>query len=83
MAVVSLTNMRDILLPYFRMTPEERAAAMEAYNREMAVRGAAERTKYDAMSQAERDEYDALTDGMMPRLAGASERMAERRSRNR
>lgn len=72
------TAFRDIIMRGLRTTPEERAEANQRARAPLAETAAAERGRYDAMSEAERDEYDALTDGMMPRLPGVAERQAER-----
>lgn len=65
---VSLTQVRDILLPGLRMTPEERKSARQLADRDMQEKIAAERAHYHSLSESERREYDALTEGMMPRL---------------
>lgn len=67
---ISIVHMRDILMPYLRMTSEEREACKAESLKIMAQKANEERAKYDAMSPYERAQYDALTEGMMPRLAG-------------
>lgn len=83
MAVCSSTEIARILMAGLRRTPEERDRLNAEARAEIARRGAIERARYEAMSERERDEYDAETDGMMPRLRGAAERMAERAYRAR
>jgi hypothetical protein len=68
MPIVSLTHIRNILLPILGMSPEAREAAKREADRIMAIEGAAETARYNALSPQERAEYDALTEGMMPRL---------------
>ncbi len=70
---VSLSNMRNILLPGLLMSPEERAAARQKADAIMAASAAAESARYAALSPQEKIEYDALTRGMMPRLASDDE----------
>ncbi len=65
---IALTNIRDILLPGLMMTPEERAEAKRVSDAYHAKEWAAEKARYDAMSEDERREYDAFTEAMMPRL---------------
>lgn len=78
MAVVNLSNMRNILMVGLRMTPEERAAAKAKSDAHDAAAGAKEHAYYLSLSDAERQEYDDLTYSMMPRLAGAQEYWAKR-----
>ena len=78
---VSLTNIRDLLLPALLMSPEERGNAKEEHLRVMAIKAAEEPARYNALSEREKAEYDLLTAGMMPRMAGANELRGDARRR--